>query len=55
MPLLAPLVIFGAGLVQSAVDGQPNGALPLLAAFSLAAVLLSPFAAAAGLRINLNA
>lgn len=55
MPLLAPLVIFGAGFVQSALDGLPNGALPLLAAFSLAAVLLSPFATAAGLRINLNA
>jgi heme exporter protein B len=55
MPLLAPLVIFGAGFVQSTMDGLPNGAFPLLAAFSLAAVLLSPFAAAAGLRINLGA
>lgn len=55
MPLLAPVIIFGAGFVESAVDGLPNGALLLLAAFSLAAVLLSPFAAAAGLRINLNA
>jgi heme exporter protein B len=55
MPLLAPLIIFGSGLVQSTIDGLPNGALPLLAAFSLAAVLLSPFAAAAGLRINLSA
>ncbi len=55
MPLLAPLVIFGTGFVRSALDGLSNGALPLLAAFSLAAVLLSPFAAAAGLRINLNA
>ena len=55
MPLLAPLIIFGAGFVGSTIDGLPNGALPLLAAFSLAAVLLSPFAAAAGLRINLGA
>jgi heme exporter protein B len=55
MPLLAPLIIFGAGFVESSVDGLSNGALPLLSAFSLAAVLLSPFAAAAGLRINLGA
>jgi heme exporter protein B len=55
MPLLAPLIIFGAGFVESSIDGMPSGALPLLAAFSLAAVLLSPFAAAAGLRINLCA
>jgi heme exporter protein B len=55
MPLLTPLIIFGAGFVQSSIDNLPNGALLLLAAFSLAAVLLSPFATAAGLRINLNA
>ncbi|HTT83884.1 MAG TPA: heme exporter protein CcmB [Rhizomicrobium sp.] len=55
MPLLAPLIIFGAGFVGATLDGLPNGALPLLAAFSLAAIVLSPFAAAAGLRINLGA
>ncbi|MGH6878700.1 MAG: heme exporter protein CcmB [Rhizomicrobium sp.] len=55
MPLLAPVVIFGAGAVKSAIDGLPNGALLFLAAFSLAAVLLSPFAAAAGLRLHLHA
>ncbi|HEX4081125.1 MAG TPA: heme exporter protein CcmB [Rhizomicrobium sp.] len=55
LPLLAPVVIFGAGAVKSAIDGFANGALLLLAAFSLAAVLLSPFAAAAGLRLNLHA
>jgi hypothetical protein len=31
-----------------------QGALELLAAFSLAAVLLSPFAAAASVRLNLG-
>jgi len=41
--------------VRSTQEGAANGALFYLAAFSLAAVLLSPFAAAAGLRMNLNA
>jgi heme exporter protein B len=51
LPLLAPVVIFGAGAV--ALDGLANGALWWLAAFSTAAVLLSPFAAAAAVRLNL--
>jgi heme exporter protein B len=55
MPLLAPVVIFGAGAVSAAIDGLASGALLFLAATSLAAVLLSPFAAAAGLRLNLGA
>ena len=55
MPLLAPIVIFGAGAVRAAIDGLASGALLFLAATSLAAVLLSPFAAAAGLRLNLGA
>jgi heme exporter protein B len=53
LPLLAPAVIFGAGAVAAALDHLPNGALGLLSAFSLAAVLLSPFAAAACVRLNL--
>lgn len=53
LPLLAPAVIFGAGAVLAALDGLSNGALWLLAAFSLAAVLLAPFAAAASVRLNL--
>ena len=53
LPLLAPAVIFGAGAVVSALDGLDNGALWLLSAFSLAAVLLAPFAAAAAVRLNL--
>jgi heme exporter protein B len=54
LPLLSPAVIFGAGAVLAALDGVANGALLLLAAFSLAAVLLSPFAAAAAVRLNLS-
>jgi heme exporter protein B len=53
LPLLAPAVIFGAGAVQGVLDGLSNGALLLLAAFSVAATLLAPFAAAAAVRLNL--
>lgn len=53
LPLLVPVVIFGAGAVSAALDGLANGALGLLAAFSLAAVLLSPFVTAACVRLNL--
>ncbi|HWU27180.1 MAG TPA: heme exporter protein CcmB [Rhizomicrobium sp.] len=53
LPLLAPAVIFGAGSVLAALDGLANGAFPLLAAFSLVAVLLSPFVTAQAVRLNL--
>lgn len=53
LPLLAPAVIFGAGVVLAVLDGMPNGAMGLLGAFSLLAVFLAPFAAAAGVRLNL--
>ena len=53
LPLLVPAVIFGAGSVTSVMDHLSNGALGLLSAFSVAAVLLSPFAAAACVRLNL--
>ena len=53
LPLLVPAVIFGAGSVGSALDHLSNGALGLLAAFAAASVLLSPFAAAACVRLNL--
>jgi heme exporter protein B len=55
LPLLSPAVIFGAGAVLGTLDHVANGALPLLAAFSLAAVLLAPFATAAALRLHLAA
>jgi heme exporter protein B len=55
LPLLAPAVIFGAGAVAAATDGlATGGALGLLAAFSAGALLLSPFAAAASVRLNLG-
>lgn len=52
LPLLTPTLIFGAGAVMGALDGTGTGAFPLLAAFSVAAVALSPFAAAASVRLN---
>jgi heme exporter protein B len=55
LPLLSPAVIFGAGAVAQVMDGmQPSGGLGLLAAFAAAACLLSPFAAAASVRLNLS-
>ena len=52
LPLLTPTLIFGAGTVMSALDGTGRGAFLFLAAFSVAAVALSPFAAAASVRLN---
>ncbi len=55
LPLLAPAVIFGAGAVSATMDGLGGGGgLELLAAFAAASVLLSPFAAAACVRLNLG-
>lgn len=55
LPLLSPAVIFGAGAVSATMDGLGGqGGLELLAAFSAVAVLLSPFAAAACVRLNLG-
>ena len=53
LPLITPALIFGAGAVADALDGTNRGAFYLLAAFSVAAVGLSPFAAAASVRLNL--
>ncbi len=55
LPLEVPVVIFGAGAVMAALDGGGMMALLLLAAFSLGAVALAPFAAAAAVRLNLAA
>jgi heme exporter protein B len=51
LPLFAPPVIFGAGSVQAYATGLPwTTGLLYLAAYSLAAAALSPFAMAAGVR-----
>ncbi len=55
LPLLTPVVIFGAGAVAALQQGTGGaGALGLLAAFAIAATLLSPFAAAGAVRLNLG-
>jgi len=53
LPLLAPAVIFGAAAVEAGPQGMSGSALLLLSAFSVATTLLSPFAAAAAVRLNL--
>jgi heme exporter protein B len=55
LPLEVPAVIFGAGAVMAPLDGGGQTALLLLAAFSLGAVALAPFASAAAVRLNLAA
>lgn len=54
LPLITPALIFGAGAVSDAVDATGRGAFLFLAAFSVAAVALSPFASAAGVRLNVG-
>jgi heme exporter protein B len=54
LPLITPALIFGAGAVADAMDGTGRGAFLFLAAFSVAAVALSPFASAAGVRLNVG-
>lgn len=53
LPLVTPAVIFGAGAVLTAMEGSGTAAFLFLAAYSVGAVLLSPFAAAAAVRLNL--
>lgn len=55
LPLYVPVLVFGAGSVAASAQGlDPVGALLLLAAGLVAALVLAPLAAAAALRIALN-
>jgi heme exporter protein B len=55
LPLFAPPVIFGAGAIQALATGLPwMPGFIFLAAYSLAAAALSPFAMAAGCRNALS-
>ncbi|MBV9570369.1 MAG: heme exporter protein CcmB [Alphaproteobacteria bacterium] len=54
LPLLTPVVIFGAGTVLASIDGLQNGGIWFLAAFAGVTLPLSPFVAAAALRLNLS-
>ena len=55
LPLYVPVLIFGAGSVARSAQGlDPVGALLLLGAGLVVAVVLAPLAAAAAIRIALN-
>lgn len=55
LPLYMPTLIFGAEVVRRGAEGTALGTpLALLAAISLGAAALLPFAAAAALRVNLR-
>ncbi|MCB1569191.1 MAG: heme exporter protein CcmB [Xanthomonadales bacterium] len=55
LPLYVPVLIFGAGSVMAAAQGLPyDGALLLLAAGLIMALVLAPLAAATALRIALQ-
>lgn len=52
LPLVIPVLIFGVGAVDGAIVGASvSGQLMILAAALLVALVLAPFAAAAGLRL----
>ncbi|NOU05257.1 MAG: heme exporter protein CcmB [Hyphomicrobiaceae bacterium] len=56
LPLYVPTLIFGVAAVDAALT-SPTGAIPallILAAISIAAAVLAPFAAAAALRVQLQ-
>ncbi|HAH09187.1 MAG TPA: heme exporter protein CcmB, partial [Alphaproteobacteria bacterium] len=55
LPLFAPTLIFGAGALKAAVDGtEMLTPLVLLAAQSLFALAIAPWAAAGALRVNMT-
>jgi len=55
VPLYMPVLIFGAGAVQYAVDGfSPTGSLTVLGALLALSLLISPFAASGALKVSMN-
>ncbi len=55
LPLYVPVLVFGAGAVSAAARGQdPVGALLLLGAGLVVALVLAPLATAAAIRISLS-
>lgn len=55
LPLYVPVLVFGAGALSAAGNGQDTtGALLMLAALLATAVVCAPFATAAALRISLE-
>lgn len=55
LPLSIPVLVFGAGIVDNALNGLPvTGLLALMGALLTLATTLSPLAIAAALRISIN-
>jgi heme exporter protein B len=55
LPLLIPVLIFGASAVTAATQGLPyNGQLALLGALLMFALALAPFAAGAALKVSVS-
>ncbi|HEB28201.1 MAG TPA: heme exporter protein CcmB [Porticoccus sp.] len=55
MPLYMPVLIFGAGTVQRAVDGfSVDGPLAVMGALLAFSLLVSPFATAGALRVSMH-
>ena len=55
LPLYVPVLVFGAGSVVASAQGMdPTGALLLLGAGLVLALVLAPLAAAAAIRIATN-
>jgi heme exporter protein B len=55
LPLSIPVLVFGAGIVENALNGLPvTGLLAILGALLTLATTLSPLAIAAALRISVN-
>ena len=55
LPMLVPILIFGAGAVDTVAAGHsPKGPLLLMASMLALAATLAPFAAASGIRLNLG-
>ncbi len=55
MPLYVPVLIFGASVVRSAIEGFPiAGELAVLGALLAVSIVLAPMAAAGALRISVN-
>jgi len=55
LPLVTPVLIFGAGAVDAAAGGMEiSGHFSILGAMLAASLFLAPWAAAAALRISLD-
>ncbi len=55
MPLYIPVLVFGAGAVNNAIDGTASaGQISMLAGFVVLSLVMAPLAAAGALRVSIN-